>query len=162
MYKIVKMKYIIILFISLGLVLSEAIGFEYNCSGNEMFPKYYGSPFMFKKTSLGTSIEYFYSVYGLLANVLVWSIFVIFVRYITLKLLQRVDDVKWIKLLKDLNKIIVGIFIVFSTSNIFFTYWTLGSGFNRDMNYWYFDFDNQVKAWCMTCEVHFIMNFPSY
>jgi hypothetical protein len=67
----IVMKYAIIVFISLLLVLSQEIGVKYNCDWNEMFPKYYGCPFVFKQTSLGAYNEYFYSVFGILPNVLV-------------------------------------------------------------------------------------------
>ena len=61
-----QMKYLIIPYIALGLVLSLAIGIEYNCEGHEMFPIYYGCPFVFMKKSLGSSMEYYYSISGLL------------------------------------------------------------------------------------------------
>ena len=69
------MKYFIIPFIALGLSLSMVYGVEYECEGSEPFSIYYGSPFLFKKSSLGSSMEYFYSISGLLLNVLVWSVF---------------------------------------------------------------------------------------
>lgn len=145
------MKYAIIVFISLLLVLSLEIGVKYNW--NEMFPKYYGCPFVFKQTSLGAYNEYFYSVFGILPNVLVLSIIVFFVRCIYLKVLEKVNR---IKLLKIFNKISVGVFVNFSTINIIYTCWTMDSGLNRGHNYWYFD--NQAKDWGMTCKGSFQIN----
>lgn len=42
------MKFIILPYIALGFVLSLVIGIEYKCVGTEMFPDFYGSPFVFK------------------------------------------------------------------------------------------------------------------
>ena len=66
------MTYAIIPYVALGLILSLTIGIEYNCEGQEMFPTYYGSPFAFKQKSLGSSMEYFYSIAGLILNVFVF------------------------------------------------------------------------------------------
>ena len=53
------MKFVLIPYIALGFILSLVLGIEYNCDGQEMFPTYYSSPFIFKQTSLGSSMEEF-------------------------------------------------------------------------------------------------------
>ena len=73
------MKFIIIPYIALGLVLSVAIGIEYNFIGEEMMPTYWGSPFVYKQESLGSSLERYYSISGLVLNILVWSIVLFFI-----------------------------------------------------------------------------------
>jgi hypothetical protein len=152
------MKYIIILFISFGLVLSLEIGVEYNCFGKEMFPKYYGNPFVFKRTSLGTSLEYFYSVFGIFANVLVWSIFLVLVRLIIIKIITVGSN----KPFRTFYKIIVGVLVFFSTLNIVYAFTTIGSGFKKGQNYWYFDLDNEAREWGIKCEGNFIINSPNF
>jgi hypothetical protein len=152
------MKYIIILFISFGLVLSLEIGVEYNCSGQEMFPKYYGSPFVFKRTSLGTSLEYFYSFFGLFANILVWSIFLVLVRLIILRIIKIGPN----KPFETFYKIIVGILVFFSTLNIVYAFITIGSGFKKGQNYWYFDLDNEAREWGVKCEGNIIINVSNF
>lgn len=69
-------KHLVIFFIALGLSLSLVICIEYDCTGTEMFPTYYGSPFVFKKTSLGSSMQFFYSIFGIILNLIIWYILV--------------------------------------------------------------------------------------
>ena len=143
------MKYIIIPYIALGLVLSMPIGVTYNCHGSEMFPDYFGSPFVFKQKSLGSSLTYFYSVSGLLLNVFVWSIPVIGIRLLILKCLKRAKN-------KQLgNQIYTGVVVfmlVFSTLNIAMEYIMMGNGFYEGGNYWYIDSDKEAQDWGMECQ----------
>ena len=57
-----KIKFLIIPYVALGLVFSLVFGIEYDCVGKEMFPTYYGNPFVFKQKSLGSSMEYYFSI----------------------------------------------------------------------------------------------------
>ncbi|WP_298473426.1 hypothetical protein [uncultured Maribacter sp.] len=43
------MNYFILSYMALGFVFSLVIGIEYNCVGEEKFPEFYGSLFIFKK-----------------------------------------------------------------------------------------------------------------
>jgi hypothetical protein len=142
-------KYLTIPFIALGVVLSLVFGVEYNCQGEEMFPIYYGSPFVFKEKSLGSSMEYFYSVSGLLLNVAVWSVIIALLRLVVLKILD----------LKSKNRTIIKIYkgivvtlVVFSTLNIGISYIGIGQGFKKGLNYWYMELDKEAKDWGMKCE----------
>lgn len=142
-------KYLTIPFIALGVVLSLIFGVEYNCQGEEMFPIYYGSPFVFKEKSLGSSMEYFYSVSGLLLNVAVWSVIIALLRFVVLKILD----------LKSKNRTIIKIYkgivvtlVVFSTLNIGISYIGIGQGFKKGLNYWNMDLDKEAKDWGMKCE----------
>ena len=133
-------KYLTIPFIALGVVLSLIFGVEYNCQGEEMFPIYYGSPFVFKEKSLGSSMVYFYSVSGLLLNVAVWSVIIALLRFVVMKILD----------LKSKNRTIIKIYkgivvtlVVFSTLNIGISYIGIGQGFKKGLNYWYMDTKKQ-------------------
>jgi hypothetical protein len=88
------MKYIIIPYIALGLISSLVIGIEYNCEGQEMFPTFFGSPFVFKKESLGNSMEYVYSISGIIINVLTWSVALFMVHSTINRLIQKIQKKK--------------------------------------------------------------------
>ena len=142
------MKYIIIPYIALGVVLSAVFGLEYRCEGLEMFPDYFGSPLVFKRTSLASSMEYHYSILGLATNVLIWSILIIIFKTIYLRLTKYVSHSKIYKLI---NIMIVCVLLVFSTFIIFLETTMMGSGFDNHLNYWYFDLDGEAKKWNMDC-----------
>lgn len=143
------MKYIIIPYIALGFVLSLAVGIEYYCDGQEMFPEYYGSPFIFKQKSLGSSMTYYYSVSGLVLNICVWSIAMLLVRIVILKTIERRGSNKsYINIYRG----IVGILIVFTTINVAIDYIMLGRGFEKGLNYWYMDLDKEANDWEVDCE----------
>jgi hypothetical protein len=143
------MKYIIIPYIALGFVLSSAIGINYHCTGSETFPEFYGSPFVFKRQSLGSSMTYFYSVSGVLLNVGVWSILILLIRKPIHSLLERIQNKK---LGRNLFKGLIVVLIVFTTVNILFDYLMLGRGFEPGSNYWYMNLDKEANDWGMTCE----------
>lgn len=142
------MKYIVTPYIAFGLVLSMAIGIEYNCTGQEMFPTYYGSPFVFKQKSLGSSMEYYYSISGLVLNILTWS-FVLTIIDITIKRLKRKVKRNWVNIS---YKAIIGVFVLFTTLNIAMGYVMIGRGFKEGLNYWYWNLDKEAKDWGVTCE----------
>ncbi len=139
------MKLIIIPYIALGLVLSLTIGIEYDCIGQEMFPTYYGNPFVFKQKSLGSSMEYFYSISGLKLNTLTWSIVLYFIS-------KGIDRINKPKMFIHVYKLVIGLLIVFTTSNVIMDSTMLGKGFDKNSNYWYWDMDKEAKDWGMTCE----------
>jgi hypothetical protein len=143
------MKYLTIPFIALGIVLSLVFGVEYNCQGEEMFPIYYGSPFVFKEKSLGSSMEYFYSISGLLLNVAVWSVIIALLRLAVLKILDLKS--KSIILSKIYKGIVVTL-VLFSTLNLGISYIGIGQGFQKGLNYWYMDLDKEANDWGMKCE----------
>jgi len=143
------MKFIVIPYIALGLVLSLAIGIEYNCFGPEMFPDYYGSPFVFKQKSLASSMEYYYSVLGLISNVIIWSLFIFGIKFGLKKLFINTKPNKTVK---TLYKVIIGLLILFTTLNIIIDYSMAGIGFKEGLNYWYLDLDKEANTWGMECE----------
>ena len=144
------MKFIIIPYIALGLVLSIVIGIEYDCLGQEMFPTYFGSPFVFKQKSLGSSMEYFYSISGLILNILTWSLVLYFID-------KGVERIGKSKVFKIGYKLVIGLLIVFTTLNVVMESAMVGNGFDKNLNYWYWDMDKAAKDWGMTCEGELIM-----
>jgi hypothetical protein len=148
------MKYVIIPYIALGLVLSLAIGIKYNCEGHEMFPTYYGSPFVFKQKSLGSSMEYFYSISGLIIDILIWSLVLFFIDKTSQILIKQIKKSKLIKLSYN---IVIGLLMAFTTLNIAMATATNGRGFKQGLNYWYWNMDKEAKAWGMTCKGELII-----
>ena len=143
------MKYILIPYVALGFVLSSVVGVQWYCDGQEMFPEYYGSPFIFKQKSLGSSLTYYFSISGLLGNIVIWTIIVLFLRAGITKLIQRSENNKG---LRNTYRGVIGILIVWTTLNIFIDYMMLGRGFKEGLNYWYMDLDKEAKEWGMDCE----------
>ena len=148
------MKYLIIPYIGLGLVLSIAIGIEYHCTGPEMFPAYYGSPFIFKQECLASSMEYYYSLSGLVLNIAVWSILLSFTRSAIRALVEKTGNKKTIRMI---YRGVVGALILFATMNIAMDSVMMGRGFKKGLNYWYMDLDKEAKDWGMECEGEWIL-----
>ena len=130
------MKYLIALYIALGLVLSLIVGIQYNCDGQEMFPLYYGNPFIFKEKSLGSSMTYFFSVSGIVLNTLVWSVVVLLIRQGFRYLIKKSGG----------NRIFRGAY------KTVIVYQMMGIGFEEGLNYWYMDLNNEAEKWGMECE----------
>jgi hypothetical protein len=143
-----QMKYAIIPYIALGLILSLALGVEYNCEGQEMFPTYYGSPFVFKQESLGSSMEYFYSISGLAINILAWSFVLFCIDKAIQTLIVKISNPGLIRIS---YRIVIGLLIAFTTLNIAIDSVMIGRGFGKELNYWYWNMDKEAKAWGMTC-----------
>jgi hypothetical protein len=134
------MKFVIIPYIALGLVSSVALGIEYNFIGKEMMPTFWGSPFVFKQESLGSSLERYYSIYGLVLNVTIWSIFLFFVDKVIRRIIQTKRN-------KVFYKVVIALFIVFTTFNVLYDYSLIGNGFEENLNYWYWDIDKVAEDW---------------
>lgn len=139
------MKYFIIPFISLGFILSLIIGIEYNYSGEDIFPTYYGSPFIFKEKSLGSSMEFYYNISGIILNVLLWSLILFYINYLFQKFISN-------KIIKIIYSIFVVFLILFSFMSILIESSMIGRGFNKYTNYWYWNVDKEAKKWGVTCE----------
>lgn len=148
------MKYIIIPFIALGLLLSLAAGIEYKCEGQELFPTYYGSPFLFKQKSLGASMEYYYSISGLILNVLVWSFILFWIDKVVQYQIQKISKPK---LFNISRKTIIVLLMAFTIFNIAIDSVMIGRGFKKGLNYWYWDVSKEAKEWGVTCKREFIL-----
>jgi hypothetical protein len=148
------MKFIFISYISLGLILSLVFGIEYKCNGSEMFPDYYGSPFIFKQKSLGSSMTYYYSVLGLVINVLLWSLLLFFVNKAIENLKTRLKNVLFFGIG---YKVVVGILLFISTVNIAFAIITIGNGFDKKLNYWYWNVEKKSSKMGEMCKGEFML-----
>lgn len=144
------MRLVILPFIALGLVLSLAVGIKYNCEGPEMFPTHYGSPFVFKRNNLGSSMEYFFSISGLILNVLIWSLFLFFID-------RAIQKFRRTKVVNIFYNLVIGCLIAFTSLNIAIDSIMIGQGFNNGRNYWYWDMDKEAKDWGMKCNREFII-----
>ncbi len=133
------MKYVIIPYIALGFTLSLVISIEYTCTGQEMFPEYYGSPFVFKAKSLGSSMEYFYSIWGLALNICIWSSLLGLIRLAFLKLTSN-------RTLTKVYKFVTVLLIGFSSLTISIESIMIGHGFQEGLNYWYFDLNKEATS----------------
>lgn len=137
------MKYLTIPYISLGFILSLTIGIEYNYSGEEMFPTHYGSPFIFKEKSLASSMEYFYSISGIVLNILIWSLILFLIDFIIQKFIKN-------KTTKILYSFFIGVLILLSSLIIFGESQMIGKGFSKNTNYWYWNVDKDAQNWGVT------------
>ncbi len=134
------MRFVIIPYIALGLVLSVVLGIEYSFIGEEMMPTYWGSPFVYKQESLVSSLERYYSISGLVLNVTLWSVFLFFID----KGIRRISQTKKSKVV---YKVVIALFIIITTINVLFDYSLMGNGFEEDLNYWYWDIDKVAEEW---------------
>lgn len=90
-------------------------------------------------------MEYFFNIYGLVLNILTWSV----VLYFLDKGIQRINKAK---LFHIGYKIIIGFLIVFSTLNVVADISLMGKGFEENRNYWYWDMDKKAADWGMVCD----------
>ena len=142
------MKYFIIPYIALGFVLSCIIEIEYNCIGNEMFPIYYGNPFIFKQKSLISSMEFYYNFSGLILNILIWCLLLYSIHTFFQKLLDFLNNI-WLSIT---YKSIIKILILILTFLIYVEIKTLGRGFDKELTYWYWgNLDQEAQTWGVKC-----------
>lgn len=142
------MKYFIICIFALGIVLSSIITIEYNCIGTEMFPKYYGSPFIYKRDSLASSLESYYSILGIVLNTTVWFLILYFINFHIQKIIFNLNS----RLVFYFFNSVIIILLCISILTIYLSFELNGIGFNKNVNYWYFDLDQDAKDWGMQCE----------
>jgi hypothetical protein len=143
------MKYVIIPYIALGFVLSVILGIEYNFLGTENLPTYWGSPFIFKQESLGSSLESYYSISGLVLNVIVWSFVLFFID-------EGIRTINFSRKIQIIYRIIITLSFLYASFHILRDYTLIGTGFNPDLNYWYWNMDKEAKDWGGNYEGHLI------
>jgi hypothetical protein len=142
-------KHLVIFFIALGMSLSLVIGIEYDCIGSEMFPTYYGSPFVFKRTSLGSSMQFFYSISGIILNLIIWYILVYCFNLIVSKIIEALHYNKFSIII---YKILIVFFLLFSLLIILMNWLEIGSGFDKNFNYWYWNLNKEANDWGLICD----------
>ncbi len=141
------LKYFFAFIFSLGVLLTPYYRpvIVYACTGPEMFPTYYGCPFIFKATNLGTSLAWDFFFWPTLINLILWVVFFLLIRLIIHKTMLKNGN-KIITYSYVSVKFILTLFFLFSIA-ISLTY----EGHSLKTNV---DFDNEAKAWGMTCEGH--------
>ncbi|BCY28774.1 hypothetical protein [Flavobacterium okayamense] len=148
-------KYFTLIFIGLGIGLSLLFGVEYTCKGsNEMFPDYYGNPFIFKQESLGSSLEYYFSLTGIILNTLFWTIILIGLRLIILKIIKISNNNKFIIYS---YRLITLVLILFTILNIYISYLEMGMSFNQIELYW--DMNKEAQVYGLICEGEWFFMF---
>lgn len=94
-------------------------------------------------------MEYYYSISGLLLNVVTWSVLLVSVRLIILKLIARSGDNKVVKVAYKGAKVIL---ICFASIVVAIDSLVIGDGFGKGLNYWYIDLNEEAKGWGMECK----------
>lgn len=120
------MKYIIIPIIALGFTLCSLFGVEYTCLGHELFPHYYGSPFIYMRNNLGSSLEYYYSITGLFFDVITWSLLLLGLHFGIDRLIKWTPNQK---LARVFYYSFTDVFVFFAALNMYMAATTIGSGF---------------------------------
>jgi len=142
------MKLALLIYIALGLSLSEILGIKYTCTGMEIFPQFYGSPFIYSQTSLATSLEYFYSVSGIFYNAVIWSVGLLLISKIYAKLTLK-SNVN-----KNIKTLVASILFLISSFSLAFTITFKGPGFGEESNSnaWYWNIEQEAAKWGIICE----------
>jgi hypothetical protein len=139
---------ITLLLISFGFSVSMVFSVEYLCEGNVLFPKHYGSPFIFKKTSLDSAFIYYYSLSGMLYNLIFWGVIFLGSALFLRKLRKRI---LYYGIINVIYKSFVFLFIVISISQIVAFRKSLSQSFDVTTNYWNWEFEEQVSRNELRC-----------
>lgn len=118
----------------------------YHCEGEEVFPVYYASPFIYKSTSLATSMAHDYYLSGFLADVFLWSIVFLFLRQMVVRWFSGSTTVaiKWMRRIFELTLLIFSLFV----------FWLEATTAGQTMSL-FADLSDTAKAWGMTCSAVF-------
>lgn len=135
----------LIAIIAFGLMLSPIFTIVYRCHGEEVMPVYYGSPFVFKMTDLGTSLSYFHHWPNTILNTLIWSLGIFLVD----ELLRRVLP----KMAKRIIYPIVVILGLLITSYEILGLGVTGHCISPDSRSW--DIEQEEETWNVECEPEF-------
>lgn len=138
-------KFLLAILISLAFLVPpiDKPGIVYSCTGTEMFPTYFGSPFVYKSTSLATSMAFDYYFIGLLANVIVWSAFLLLIRFLIYRfVLNRKNKRLWLSytILKYITAFLCVCILAFMMQ---FT--------NDNTLRLHVNLNEEAKTWGMTC-----------
>ncbi|MFY8021978.1 MAG: hypothetical protein ACOVP1_12300 [Bacteroidia bacterium] len=150
------MKYLIIYIVGLGLSLSMMFGFIYTCEGSEVMPSYYASPFVFKKTSLASSMEFFYSLSGVFYNSIVWTLTLILIDRLMLRLIHLMKEAEIFERIYFVLKLGPFLLAVFF---ILLSLLEMGVGFDTNSNYWSIDLQQEAKTWGVLCNQKWVLFF---
>lgn len=144
------MKIPIIIYVAFGIVFSMLLGIEYNCMGEASNISYYASPFVFKQKSLASSMEYYFSISGLVLNSLIWSVVLYLIHtFLKKKYLSKKFNLYY--------KIVIALLISFTTLSIYINSIMLGTGFSKHSNYWYWNIDKWTDVRKSACSAKFMI-----
>lgn len=146
-------KFLISVIISFGLLCSPIpiSGIVYNCSGNEVFPIFYASPFIYKSTSLSTSLAYDFYFVGFIASFLTWYLLLFAVRLMFIKTILKSGN-KIVHYSYNTIKYLVIAYSVFSIVLLM----TIGGNTIKS----HINIDNEASEWGMKCKGEFyILNY---
>ena len=139
------MKLAVAVCIGLGITLSGALGVEYQCEGEEIFPFFYGTPFIHQRSSLATSMQWHYSVIGVFLNTLVWTVVILLIAWFNRNRLPGL-------LSKRTQRILIVVACAISTISIGMSFMFASSGFSPETNYWSWDLDEEASRLGMKCD----------
>ena len=131
--------------IGLGSVLAGWAKITYTCSGPELFPNYYASPFIYSRDFLGSSLTWEYSILGLMACTLVHGA-VFGLLYLLMRRISVPGVIVWAR------RVLVGCLFSLSLFFIYVSYSTTPQIFGPDHNYWYWDMRQEAATWGVQCE----------
>lgn len=137
-------KYLISAIISLGLLCSpiSLLTITYKCTGQDVFPTYYASPFIYKSTSQATSLAYDFYVVGFFANILIWFILLLVARLLVVNTILKSDS----KIMQFLYKTLKYGLVIFSIVCVIFISTTGGNTIKTSIN-----LNQEAKTWGMNC-----------
>lgn len=134
--KLSILKYILTVYIALGLVFSDILGISYGILDDSGTPAYLANPVIYKKQSV-TSLGYYYSIYGLVVNLIFWSIFLYLIDLFVIKM-------KLSSTLKKIYKTFIILALFVSSFYIFISFAFMPNGFEKDLTYWYWNLDDSL------------------
>jgi hypothetical protein len=141
------LRFLITALISLGILCSPISIFIiiYDCTGHEAFPVYFGSPFIFKSSSLATSLAYDYYLTGFIADWIIWSLIIVLISYV-------LESLKWIKqrFVLMFYRLIVGLLLVISVLSVICVFSINDNDLRFKAN-----LNKEAKAWGMDCKGRF-------
>ncbi len=133
---------------SIGFFLLKLNWFEYvfecNCK-NDIFPKHYAFPLVYRSNGLGNSMSETFFISGILLNGLVITILILIIDLCLLKLLK---DRKFIVKTYSFLQILLLLFSIYS-------YYISYTFLNDDSFEWKSDFKEQVKIYKAECKGYF-------
>ncbi|MBB3696808.1 hypothetical protein KMW28_22800 [Flammeovirga yaeyamensis] len=119
----------------------DLIGIRYQCTGTEIFPDFYASPFIYKSTSLATSMAYDYYILGLLGNTLVWGFFFFSIHQLIVHFIGKRKT-----LIKLYKLVLASLYIFLLIGNI------LEIQVSIQRIEWSIDIEEEAKLWGNVCE----------
>lgn len=130
------LKYLLFPFCAFGLSTIPLFGVKYNG-----LPEYIGAPFIFAQKSMGSSMEYFYSLPGIAMNLIIWSLLLIVLWQLTKKLFHVSPNSY-----KTLKVTSVVVLLLLSVLGLWMFYVSSGSSFTNHLEFDYWPINEECKT----------------